>query len=88
MKCMDELVGTRDACTELGVTLRTIYAALDSGELPFCKVGKTIRIRRPDLEEYGRNHGWPGGLAGDRVPRRTPPALPASAIRMEEPKEN
>lgn len=71
---MSSWLGTREACDHLGISLRVLYRAIDEGALPAYKMGRLIRLRRQDVEDYGRRHGGPGGFAGDRAPRRPPPA--------------
>jgi excisionase family DNA binding protein len=49
---------------ELGVTLRTVYRLLDSGELASYRIGRVIRVRRRDVEEFlERVKVRPGDLA-------------------------
>ena len=36
----------------LGVIQRTVYKLIDTGELVAFKIGRTIRLREQDLEEY------------------------------------
>ena len=37
---------------QLGVTMRTLYRILDSGELPAYKIGRVIRIQVVDVEAF------------------------------------
>ena len=37
---------------QLGVTMRTLYRILDSGELPAYKIGRVIRIQRVDVDAF------------------------------------
>ena len=39
-----------DAARLLGITPRTLYRLIDSGELPAHRFGRVIRIRRGDVE--------------------------------------
>ena len=49
---------------ELGVTVRTLYKLLDSGELPSYKIGRVIRIKRADVDAFlERVRVRPGDLA-------------------------
>lgn len=43
---------TQDTCALLGVTLRTLYRLIDSGQLAAYKVGRVIRLRQPDVDAY------------------------------------
>ena len=48
----EDWVGAPALARELGIMLRTLYKILDYGELPSYKLGRVIRIRRSDVEEY------------------------------------
>lgn len=55
----DELIDTRSAATELGLTIRQLYALIDNGELPavLVKVNPAARhptphVTRADLDRY------------------------------------
>jgi len=43
------------AAALLGVSVRTIYSVVESGELPSMRVGRCIRIPREALEEYANS---------------------------------
>jgi len=47
-----EWMGTIAAARYLGVTQRTVYRFADSGDLPAYKLGRVLRIKRSDLDEY------------------------------------
>lgn len=47
-----EWVGTKEACTRLGVNLRTLYRFIDSGALPAYKMGRVIRMKAEDLDVF------------------------------------
>lgn len=44
------------ACRRLGVTRRTLFRLIDTGELPAYKIGHWIRVRVADIEAYERAH--------------------------------
>jgi excisionase family DNA binding protein len=44
------------ACRRLGVTRRTLFRLIDTGELPAYKIGHWIRVRVADVEAYERDH--------------------------------
>ena len=46
------LATVRDAQEFLSVSRTKIYALMDAGELPFCKVGRCRRIPRRALHQY------------------------------------
>jgi excisionase family DNA binding protein len=71
-------LGVPALAKELGVTLRTVYRLLDSGELASYRIGRVIRVRRSDVEKFlERVKVRPGDLAHlydageDDDPRRT-----------------
>jgi excisionase family DNA binding protein len=45
-------MGTRDACERLGVTLRTLYRFIDEGQLPAYKMGRVIRLKAADIDDF------------------------------------
>lgn len=45
-------MGTREACEQLGVTLRTLYRFIDEGQLPAYKMGRVIRLQAPDIATF------------------------------------
>ena len=45
-------MGAPAVASYLGVTLRTVYAIIDEGQLPAFKIRRVIRIRREDVDEY------------------------------------
>lgn len=72
-------VGVPALAKELGVAMPTMYRLLDSGELPSYKIGRVIRIRRTDVEEFLKRikvrpgdlaHLYPPGENSDRPRKR------------------
>jgi excisionase family DNA binding protein len=49
---MNEWIGTREACAQLGVTLQTLYGYIDEGILPAYKVDRIIRLRTADVDAF------------------------------------
>ena len=43
-------------CQELGMGKSWVYRRLRSGEIPSVKLGRSIKVKRADLEEYLENH--------------------------------
>ncbi|MHB8670721.1 MAG: helix-turn-helix domain-containing protein [Acidimicrobiales bacterium] len=57
-------MGTAEAAEHLGVTLRTLYRLIDTGQVPAYKLGRVIRLRRDEVEEFiGASRIAPGQLA-------------------------
>jgi excisionase family DNA binding protein len=72
-------MSTREASDKLGVTLRTLYLLIDQGSLPAYKIGRVIRLKADDVEQWKSDDPDDGG-PHDRQPRRPkPPARPGSA---------
>lgn len=46
------LITREDAAKTLGVGLRTIDRFLQKGEIPFVKMGRSVRIRRAELDRF------------------------------------
>jgi excisionase family DNA binding protein len=47
-----ELLSISELCQELGMGKSWIYRRLRSGEIPSVKLGRSIKVKRADLEEY------------------------------------
>jgi excisionase family DNA binding protein len=45
-------IGTTTAAEILGVASRTLYRLIDSGSLPAYRIGRVIRLRHHELEDY------------------------------------
>lgn len=57
-------LGTTTAAEHLGLTLRTLYRLIASGEIPAYQVGRVIRLKEADLERFvERAQITPGSLA-------------------------
>jgi len=46
------LLSPSEVCRELGEERTVVYQRLRSGEIPSVKLGRTLKVRQPDLEEY------------------------------------
>jgi excisionase family DNA binding protein len=72
-----EWLGVPALAELLGVTMRTLYRMLDSGELPAYKIGRVIRIQRVDVEAFcERTKGKRGELRHTSQPVEQLPANP------------
>lgn len=49
---MIEWLTVHEVAAELRVSTMTIYRLIDSGQLAHMRVGKSIRIRRSDLDAF------------------------------------
>jgi excisionase family DNA binding protein len=45
-------MGTKDAASYLGITLRTLYRVIDEGQLPAYRFGRVIRVKRADVDGF------------------------------------
>ncbi len=45
-------LSTREACTELGITLRTLYRIIDEGQLPCYQFGRVYRLKAGDVSAF------------------------------------
>jgi excisionase family DNA binding protein len=48
----DAWMGTVEASEHLGITLRTLYRLIDTGQVPAYKFGRVIRLRRDEVEAF------------------------------------
>jgi len=49
---VDEILTVEEAARKLKVSPKTIYRAVEKGELRASRIGRTLRIRETDLVEY------------------------------------
>ena len=45
-------LSTREAAARLGITTRTLYRMIDSGQLPAYKFGRVIRLKEHELDAF------------------------------------
>ena len=53
-----ELLSLSEVCEELGMSKSWVYQKIRNRELPSFKLGKNIKVRREELEEYLKNQGY------------------------------
>jgi excisionase family DNA binding protein len=58
-----QLLSIPQLCQELGMGKSWIYRRLRSGEIPSIRLGRSIKVRRDELEEYLDRHHYPGPQA-------------------------
>ena len=51
-----DLLSIPQLCQELGMGKSWVYRRLRSGEIPSVKLGRSIKVKRVDLEGYLENH--------------------------------
>ena len=54
-----QLLSIPQLCQELGMGKTWIYRRLRSGEIPSVRLGRSIRVRHDELEEYLQRHHYP-----------------------------
>src|SRR5829696_1144503 len=54
-----QLLSIPQVCQELGMGKSWINRRLRSGEIPSIRLGRTIKVRRDELEEYLQRHRYP-----------------------------
>jgi excisionase family DNA binding protein len=54
-----QLLSIPQLCQELGMGKSWIYRRLRSGEIPSVRLGRTIKVRRDELEQYLERHHSP-----------------------------
>lgn len=56
-------LSTREAAGELGITTRTLYRLIDSGQIPAYKFGRVIRLKAEEVDAFiERSRIAPGDL--------------------------
>jgi excisionase family DNA binding protein len=53
-----DLLAIPELCQELGMGKTWVYRRLHSGEIPSVKLGRSIKVKREDLEEYLEKHRY------------------------------
>jgi excisionase family DNA binding protein len=53
-----ELLSIAQLCQELGMGKSWAYSKLKSGEIPSIKLGRSIKVKREDLEKYLDGHRY------------------------------
>jgi excisionase family DNA binding protein len=56
-----QLLSIPQLCQELGMGKSWIYRRLRNGEIPSIRLGRTIKVRRDELEAYLDRHHFPAG---------------------------
>jgi excisionase family DNA binding protein len=54
-----QLLSIPQLCQELGMGKSWIYRRLRSGEIPSIRLGRSIKVRRDELDEYLQRHRYP-----------------------------
>jgi excisionase family DNA binding protein len=54
-----QLLSIAQLCQELGMGKSWVYRRLRSGEIPSVRLGRSIKVRRDELEEYLESHRYP-----------------------------
>ena len=58
-----EWLGTPEAAERLGITQRTLYRLIDEGRVPAYKMGRVLRVKAADLDEFlTQSRVTPGSL--------------------------
>lgn len=50
------LLTAREAAGQLGISTRDLYRLIDSTDLPAYKMGRDLRLRQADVDDYLRDH--------------------------------
>jgi excisionase family DNA binding protein len=59
-----ELLSIEQVCQELGMGKSWVYHRIKSGEIPSVKLGRNIKVKREDLDQYLENQRYqPSGVA-------------------------
>ena len=53
-----DLISIPELCQELGMGKSWVYRRLRSGEIPSVKLGRSIKVKRADLEQYLEKHRY------------------------------
>jgi excisionase family DNA binding protein len=67
-----QLLSIPQLCQELGMGKSWVYRRLRSGEIPSVRLGRSIKVRRDELEEYLEKHRYPERQAVQEDSARPP----------------
>jgi excisionase family DNA binding protein len=59
----EQLLSIPQLCQELGMGKSWLYRRLRSGEIPSIRMGRSIKVRRAELEQYLQSHHYPARQA-------------------------
>ena len=68
-----QLLSIPQLCQELGMGKSWIYRRLRSGEIPSVRLGRSIKVRRDDLERYLERHHYPARAQEALQEEESPP---------------
>jgi excisionase family DNA binding protein len=68
-----QLLSIPQLCQELGMGKSWIYRRLRSGEIPSVRLGRTIKVRRDDLDRYLESHHYPARAQEALQEEESPP---------------
>jgi excisionase family DNA binding protein len=68
-----QLLSIPQLCQELGMGKSWIYRRLRSGEIPSVKLGRSIKVRRDELERYLDSHHSPARAQDQLQEEESPP---------------
>jgi excisionase family DNA binding protein len=68
-----QLLSIPQLCQELGMGKSWIYRRLHSGEIPSVRLGRSIKVRRDELEEYLQRHHYPARAQEAPQEEESPP---------------
>jgi excisionase family DNA binding protein len=68
-----QLLSIPQLCQELGMGKSWIYRRLRSAEIPSVRLGRTIKVRRDELEQYLQKHHFPAHVQEALQEEDTPP---------------
>jgi excisionase family DNA binding protein len=60
-----QLLSIPQLCQELGMGKSWLYRRLRSGEIPSVRLGRSIKVRRDELEQYLQRHHYPAHALQD-----------------------
>ena len=65
-------MGVPEACKYLGIQNRTLYKLINDGEIRAYKVGRVIRLRRDDVDDFLDDHVIEPGTLSHLIPPYPP----------------
>ena len=68
-----QLLSIPQLCQELGMGKSWLYRRLRSGEIPSVRLGRSIKVRRDELEEYLQRHHYPARAQEAPQEEESPP---------------
>lgn len=78
-------LSTKQTCELLGITLRTLYRLIDTGQIPAYQFGRVIRLRRHEVDAFIEQQRIEPGTISHLYPEPATPRPPKETPTIDVP---